>query len=78
MSPKPSSSTRRKAAQFNKGDAPNGLPGSRSGSWESLEASFLVAFSDFERLHESKLELQRLNEQVKITFLDHQEIYSWS
>jgi hypothetical protein len=45
---------------------------------EVLEASFLVEFDDFTRLHESKLELQRLNEHVKITFLDNKGIASWS
>jgi hypothetical protein len=45
-------------------------------SKEVLEATFLVEFDGFAQLHASKEELQRLNEHVKITFLDNQGIYS--
>lgn len=45
---------------------------------EALEASFLVEFEDFTRLHQSKQELQQLNEHVKITFLDSKGVLSWS
>lgn len=41
---------------------------------EILEASFLVEFDDFEQLQMAKCELQKLNEHVKITFLDNKGI----
>lgn len=39
-----------------------------------LEASFLVEFDNIEQLNKSKLELQALNNSVKITFLENQGI----
>lgn len=45
---------------------------------EELEASFLVEVDSFEQLNKSKAELQKLNEHVKITFLDNKGIQAWS
>ncbi len=41
-----------------------------------LEASFAVGFDDFEQLNRSKLGLKKLNNSLKITFLDQNGIYS--
>ena len=41
---------------------------------ELLEATFLVEFDSFEKLNESKDELQKASEQVRITFLDNKGI----
>ena len=38
---------------------------------EMLETSFLVEFKNFSQLEDSKTELQKLSESVKITFLDN-------
>ena len=38
---------------------------------EILEAAFLVEFDDLDRLNRSKTELQKINEHVKISFLDN-------
>ncbi|RLD65617.1 MAG: DUF4956 domain-containing protein [Bacteroidetes bacterium] len=44
---------------------------------EMFEASFLVEFGDIEQLNKSKAELQKLNDTVKITFLDTKSIMSY-
>jgi hypothetical protein len=41
---------------------------------EELEASFLVEFDDFERLKETKAELRKLDDSVKVTFLDNKGV----
>jgi len=41
---------------------------------EVLEASFLVEFDNFDQLREGKSELQRLNENIKVSFLDSKGI----
>ncbi len=41
---------------------------------EVLEASFLVGFDDYTKLNQSKTGLQKLNEDIKITFLDNNGI----
>lgn len=38
---------------------------------EIIEASFLIEFDDFEQMQLAKSELQKLNDSVKITFLDN-------
>jgi len=38
---------------------------------EMVEASFLVACDDFEKLNQAKSDLKRLNENLRITFLDN-------
>ena len=43
---------------------------------EVLEASFLVGYSDFQQLNQSKTSLRSLNESIKITFLDNNGITS--
>ncbi len=40
-----------------------------------LEASFIVEFSDFDNLSKVKLELQKLSDSSKVTFLDNKGIY---
>ena len=40
-----------------------------------LEASFLVEFDGFERLEAAKRELQKLNDSIKVTFLDNKGIF---
>ena len=42
---------------------------------EVLEAAFLVEFKDFNNLKEAKDDLKRLNDSLKITFLDNKGIY---
>lgn len=42
---------------------------------ETLEASFLIEFDDFEKLNEAKRELQSLNDSIKITFLDNKTLF---
>lgn len=42
-----------------------------------FEASFLVGFDNVEQLNKSKTELQKLNDTVKITFLDTKSIMSY-
>lgn len=42
---------------------------------EVLEASFLVEYSDYKQLEESKETLQKLSDSVKITFLDNKGIF---
>ena len=44
---------------------------------EMLEASFLGEFDNIEQLNNSKKELQKLNDAVKITFLDTKSIMSY-
>ena len=39
---------------------------------EMLEASFLVDFSDYEKIENVRDELSKLSESIKITFLDYQ------
>ncbi|MFQ5822505.1 MAG: DUF4956 domain-containing protein [bacterium] len=41
---------------------------------ELIEASFLVEFDDLNQLQETKYELQKLNDSIKITFLDNKGI----
>lgn len=41
---------------------------------EKLEASFLVEFSDFEKLNAGKAALQKLDESMKVAFLDNQGV----
>ncbi|MFQ5638050.1 MAG: DUF4956 domain-containing protein [bacterium] len=43
---------------------------------ELLEASFMVAYADFQQLNQSKAGLRSLNESIKITFLDNNGIHS--
>ena len=44
---------------------------------EMFEASFLVEFDNIEQLNNSKTELQKLNNEIKITFLDTKSIMSY-
>jgi len=44
---------------------------------EMIEASFLVEFDSVKQLNDSKLELQGLNDAIKITFLDTKSIMSY-
>lgn len=44
---------------------------------EMIEASFLVEFDNIEQLNNSKTELQKLNDTVKITFLNTKSIMSY-
>ena len=44
---------------------------------EMIEASFLVEFDDIEQLNNSKKELQRLDDELRITFLDTKSIMSY-
>lgn len=41
---------------------------------EMLEASFLVEFEDFQQLEQSKSSLQKLNDSIKISFIDNKGI----
>ena len=41
---------------------------------EAVEASFLIEFVNFEQLQTAKSELQKLNDSIKITFLDNKGI----
>ena len=41
-----------------------------------LEASFMVGYDDYEQLHQSKESLRKLNDSIKITFLDNNGINS--
>ncbi len=43
---------------------------------EILEVSFLVTFDDFYQLESSKLALQRLDDSIRITFLDNKQLMS--
>ena len=38
---------------------------------EVIEAAFLVEFDNLDKLNQSKAELQKVNEHVKVTFLDN-------
>ena len=42
---------------------------------ENLEASFLVKYEDFEKLHQSKAELRRLSPSIEISFVDNKTSY---
>lgn len=42
---------------------------------DALEASFLVEFKDFNDLKETREELRRIKDSIKITFLDNKGIY---
>jgi len=42
---------------------------------EALEASFLVEFRDFDNMKQAREELRKLNDSMKITFLDNKGIY---
>lgn len=44
-------------------------------SKELLEASFLVSYHDYKQLEQSKKELQKLSDSMKISFLDNQGIF---
>jgi len=41
---------------------------------ELIEATFLIEFDSFEKLNQSKEELQKANERVRVTFLDNKGI----
>ena len=41
-----------------------------------LEASFMVGYDDYEQLNQSKVSLRKLNDSIKITFLDNNGINS--
>ncbi len=41
---------------------------------EIFEVSFLVEFSDFEKLNKTKIELQKLEENLKFSFLDNKDL----
>ncbi len=45
-------------------------------SSDALEASFMVAYSDFNQLNDSKASLRNLNDSMKITFLDNSGVSS--
>ena len=42
---------------------------------EMLEASFMVEYTDYKQLEESKATLQKMSDSVKVTFLDNQGIF---
>ena len=42
---------------------------------ETMEASFLVDFTDYSQMEKAKNELKKLSDSVKITFLDTQGNY---
>ena len=42
---------------------------------EASEASFLVEFQDFEQLNKAKRELQKLDDSLKISFLDNKGVF---
>lgn len=42
---------------------------------EVIEAAFLVEFDDFDKLNQSRAELQKMGENVKVAFLDNKGIF---